>query len=40
MARLGDTKASNDLYEKSADMLDALLSKVPTPTSNASCLAI
>ena len=31
MARLGNTKASNDLYEKSADLLDALLSKVPTP---------
>jgi CHAT domain-containing protein len=32
MARLGNAKASNDLYEKSADLLDALLSKVPTPT--------
>jgi CHAT domain-containing protein len=32
MARLGDIKASNELYEKSADSLDALLSKVPTPT--------
>jgi CHAT domain-containing protein len=31
MARLGNAKASNDLYEKSADLLDALLSKVPTP---------
>ena len=31
MAQLGDTKASNALYEKSADLLDALLSKVPTP---------
>jgi len=31
MARLGNVKASNDLYEKSADMLDALLSRVPTP---------
>ena len=31
MARLGEVKASNDLYEKSADLLDALLSKVPTP---------
>jgi len=30
MARLGDVRASNDLYEKSADMLDALLSRVPT----------
>ncbi|HET7058516.1 MAG TPA: CHAT domain-containing protein, partial [Nitrospiraceae bacterium] len=32
LARLGRTKASNCLYEKSADMLDALLSRVPTPT--------
>jgi CHAT domain-containing protein len=32
LARLGDVRASNDLYEKSADLLDALLSKVPTPT--------
>lgn len=32
MARLGNIKSSNQLYEKSADMLDALLSKVPTPT--------
>ncbi len=31
MKRLGNVKASNDLYEKSADLLDALLSKVPTP---------
>ena len=31
MERLGNVKASNDLYEKSADLLDALLSKVPTP---------
>jgi CHAT domain-containing protein len=31
LARLGNTKASNELYEKSADLLDALLSKVPTP---------
>jgi CHAT domain-containing protein len=31
LARLGNTKASNQLYEKSADLLDALLSKVPTP---------
>jgi hypothetical protein len=29
---LGNVKSSNQLYEKSADMLDALLSKVPTPT--------
>jgi CHAT domain-containing protein len=33
MARLGDTKASNELYEKSADLLNALLSKLPTPTA-------
>ena len=33
MASLGNTKASNELYEKSADLLDALLSKVPTPTA-------
>jgi|CZKL01.1.fsa_nt_gi CHAT domain-containing protein len=32
LAQLGDTKASNELYEKSADLFDALLSKVPTPT--------
>lgn len=31
LARLGDTKASNSLYEKSADLFDAFLSKVPTP---------
>lgn len=31
-ARLGDTSDANRLYEKSEDMLDALLSKVPTPT--------
>jgi CHAT domain-containing protein len=31
LLRLGNVKASNDLYEKSADMLDALLSKTPTP---------
>lgn len=29
---MGQTEASNDLYETSADLLDALLSKVPTPT--------
>jgi tetratricopeptide (TPR) repeat protein len=32
LAQLGDMKASNELYEKSADLFDALLSKVPTPT--------
>ncbi|HZY62820.1 CHAT domain-containing protein [Acidipila rosea] len=32
MAKRGNIKSSNQLYEKSADMLDALLSKVPTPT--------
>jgi CHAT domain-containing protein len=31
LARLGKLKASDNLYEKSTDMLDALLSKVPTP---------
>jgi hypothetical protein len=28
---MGDVKASNALYEKSADLPDVLLSKVPTP---------
>jgi len=32
MTRLGNRKASNELYEKSADLLDALLSKVPNST--------
>lgn len=32
LARIGNTKASNELYEKSADLFDALLSKAPTPT--------
>lgn len=32
VARLGNTKASNQLYQKSTDLIDALLSKVPTPT--------
>jgi CHAT domain-containing protein len=32
MARLGNSKSAITLYEKSADMLDALLSRVPTPT--------
>ena len=32
MARLGDIKSANTLYEKSTDMLDALLSRTPTPT--------
>ncbi|HEY1805808.1 MAG TPA: CHAT domain-containing tetratricopeptide repeat protein [Terracidiphilus sp.] len=31
LAQLGNVKESNALYEKSADLLDALLSKVPTP---------
>lgn len=31
LSRMGDVKASNALYEKSADLLDSLLSKVPTP---------
>jgi tetratricopeptide (TPR) repeat protein len=29
--KLGNKKASNDLYQTSADLIDALLSKVPTP---------
>ncbi len=32
LARLGDVKASNEYYEQSADILDALLSRAPTPT--------
>ena len=32
LARMGKANAADDLYEKSADMFDALLSKVPTPT--------
>jgi CHAT domain-containing protein len=32
LAKLGDSKASDELYEKSTDLIDALLSKVPTPT--------
>jgi CHAT domain-containing protein len=32
LAQLGNVEASDDLYEKSADVLDALLSKVPTPS--------
>jgi CHAT domain-containing protein len=31
LARLGNVQASDHLYEKSADLLDALLSRVPTP---------
>ena len=31
LARMGKLQESNDLYEKSADLLDALLSRVPTP---------
>jgi len=31
LARMGKVKESNDLYGKSADLLDALLSRVPTP---------
>lgn len=31
LARMGKVKASNDLYKKSADLLDALLSRAPTP---------
>ncbi len=32
LARMGNAKAADDLFEKSADLFDALLSKVPTPT--------
>ncbi len=32
LAKLGDAKASDELYQKSTDLIDALLSKVPTPT--------
>jgi CHAT domain-containing protein len=39
MARLGDNKSSILLYEKSADMLDALLSRVPTSTVERQLLA-
>lgn len=39
LARLGKLKASDDLYEKSADMLDALLSKTPTPMVERSLLS-
>lgn len=39
LARLGQTKASNDLYEKSMDLLDSLLSKAPTPTVERQLLA-
>jgi CHAT domain-containing protein len=31
LARMGKVQDSNDYYEKSADLLDALLSRVPTP---------
>jgi CHAT domain-containing protein len=31
LARMGKMRDSNDYYEKSADLLDALLSRVPTP---------
>jgi CHAT domain-containing protein len=39
LARLGKLKASDDLYEKSADLLDALLSKTPTPMVERSLLS-
>jgi CHAT domain-containing protein len=32
LARMGNAKAADELYEKSADLFDALLSKVPTPS--------
>jgi CHAT domain-containing protein/Tfp pilus assembly protein PilF len=39
LARLGDAKASDELYQKSTDLIDALLSKVPTPTVERQLLA-
>jgi CHAT domain-containing protein len=39
MARLGENKSANILYEKSTDMLDALLSRTPTPTVERQLLA-
>ena len=39
MEKLGNVKASNDLYGKSADLLDALLSKVPTPMAERQLLS-
>jgi tetratricopeptide (TPR) repeat protein len=32
LEKLGDIKTSDELYRKSTDLIDALLSKVPTPT--------
>ena len=32
LARMGNAKMADELYEKGADLFDALLSKVPTPT--------
>jgi tetratricopeptide (TPR) repeat protein len=32
LSKLGDAKSSDELYRKSTDLIDALLSKVPTPT--------
>jgi len=31
LAKMGQTKTSNDLYQKSADLIDSLLVNVPTP---------
>ncbi|HZZ39932.1 MAG TPA: hypothetical protein VFE06_12435, partial [Acidobacteriaceae bacterium] len=31
LARMGELRDSNDYYERSADLMDALLSRVPTP---------
>jgi CHAT domain-containing protein len=39
LARLGKLKSSDDLYGKSTDLLDALLSKVPTPMVERSLLS-
>jgi CHAT domain-containing protein len=39
IARLGHLRASNELYEKSADLIDSLLKSVPTPTIERNLLA-
>jgi len=38
-AKLGDVRESNSLYQKSTDMIDAFLTKVPTPTIERQLLA-
>src|ERR1700687_3492617 len=39
LAKFGDAHASDELYRKSTDLIDALLSKVPTPTVERQLLA-